>query len=64
MCSLDGPNCNSALLDCSVLLALQLKHGGDGVIVIHSIICGLVYVANVQQRGGLTTGGCHADSPA
>lgn len=63
MCSADGPNCNSVLLERSVLLVSRLKHGGESVVVIDSIICGLAYVANVQQRGCLTNGGRHADSP-
>ncbi len=58
-----GPNCGSVSLERSVLLVLRLKHGGDSAVVIDSIICGLAYVANVQERRCLTNGGRPAGSP-
>lgn len=57
-CSADRPNCSSVSLERGVLLVLRLKHGGDSTVVIDSIIRGLVYVANVQERRCLTNGGC------
>lgn len=57
---MDGPNCGSVSLERSVLLVLRLKHGGDSAVVIDSIIFGMAYVANVQERRCLTSG----DRPA
>lgn len=62
-CSVDGPNCSSVSLERFVLLVLWLKHGGDSAVVIDSIICGLTYVANVQERRCLTNEGCPTGHP-
>lgn len=53
---MDGPNCSPISLERSVLLVLRLKHGGDSAVVIDSIVCGLAYVANVEERRCFTNG--------